>query len=66
MKTKALVPVEQALVPFYAWLILAVRLPDGRIAASLRSLCDLLNLSRWGRYNAFNEMRCWPGNSCKS
>lgn len=49
MKNKALVPIEQALVPFYEWVILAVRLSDGRIAASLSSLCRMLNLDRVGQ-----------------
>lgn len=49
MDNKVLVPVEQAMVPFYGSEILAVRLPDGQIAASLRSLCNMLKLARQGQ-----------------
>jgi hypothetical protein len=35
-----LVPTEQATVPFYGHELVAVRLPDGRIAAVLRWLCE--------------------------
>jgi hypothetical protein len=45
MEEKALTPVKQALVPFYGIMILAVLLPDGRIAASLKSLCNALKLA---------------------
>ncbi len=46
---KTLVPIEQALVPFYEWVILAVRLSDGRIAASLSALCNLLKILPHGQ-----------------
>ena len=49
MKSKTLLPVEQALVSFHNEEILAVRLSDGRIAASLRSLCNMLKLARHGQ-----------------
>jgi len=49
MEEKTLTPIEQALVHFYALLILAVRLPDGRIAASLASLCELLQIRPHGQ-----------------
>ncbi len=39
-----LVPIEQDTVPFYGHDLIAVRLPDGRIAAVLRWLCEGLNL----------------------
>jgi len=55
MEEKTLTPIEQALVPFYAWVILAVRLPDGRIAASLTSLCRLLNLSQRGQIQSIRR-----------
>lgn len=42
---EALVPVEQAHVPFYDRAIIAVRLPDGRIAAVLSILCDVIGLA---------------------
>jgi antirepressor protein len=43
---QAIIPVEQDTVPFYGRQIIAVRLPDGRIAASLRNMCDALQLDR--------------------
>ena len=49
MEEKVLTPVKQALVPFYGIMILAVLLPDGRIAATLRSLCNMLKLARHGQ-----------------
>ena len=41
----ALVPVEQDTVPFYGHNLVAIRLPDGRIAAVLRWLCDGLGVN---------------------
>ena len=41
----ALVPTEQDTVPFYGHNLIAVRLPDGRIAAVLRWLCDGLGVN---------------------
>ena len=43
---QAIIPVEQDSVPFYDRQIIAARLPDGRIAASLRNMCDALQLDR--------------------
>jgi hypothetical protein len=43
---QAIIPVEQDTVPFYDRQIIAARLPDGRIAASLRNMCDALQLDR--------------------
>ncbi len=43
------IPVEQVIVRFYDRDILAVRLPDGRIAAVLSTLCDALQLNRPGQ-----------------
>ena len=40
-----LVPIEQDTVPFYGHDLVAVRLPDGRIAAVLRWLCDGLGVN---------------------
>jgi hypothetical protein len=40
-----LLPTRQELVPFYDGVIVAVLLPDGRIAATLASLCDRLGLA---------------------
>ena len=44
---RAIVPVKQATIRFYDREIIAVRLPDGRIAAALRSMCDALQLERY-------------------
>jgi hypothetical protein len=40
-----IVPIEQATVTFYDRPIVAVRLPDGRIAAVLNTLCEALQLA---------------------
>ena len=44
-----IIPLEQAVVPFYDRTIIAVRLPDGRIAAVLSFLCDALQLATVGQ-----------------
>lgn len=49
MDSKVLIPIQQLLVLFHSYQILAVRLPDNRVAASLRGLCRMLNLSRNGQ-----------------
>ena len=49
MESQVLIPIQQLLVLFHGYQILAVRLPDNRIAASLRALCRMLNLSRNGQ-----------------
>lgn len=41
---EVLVPIEQATIPFYGRTLVAVRLPDGRICAMLRWLCDGMQL----------------------
>jgi hypothetical protein len=41
-----LVPVEEDTVVFYGHQILAVRLPDGRIAAAFQPMCEALQLDR--------------------
>jgi hypothetical protein len=46
---QALIPVEQAVIHFYNHDIIAVRLPDGRIAASFNDLCDSIQLERRGQ-----------------
>ena len=45
----ALIPVEQDTVPFYGHDLIAIRLPDGRIAAVLRWLCESLKLDARGQ-----------------
>jgi hypothetical protein len=40
-----LIPLEQAEIPFYDRTIVAVRLPDGRIAAVLSVLCEVIGLA---------------------
>lgn len=49
MVNNVLVPVKQVLIPFFGSHILAVLLPDGRIAASLSSLCKMLTLAKHGQ-----------------
>lgn len=46
MESKALVPVQQALVPFHGYDVLSVRLPDDHVATSHNALCRMFNLSR--------------------
>ncbi len=42
----ALVPVEQDIVDFDGYPVIGVRLPDGRIGASLRDMCDAMKIDR--------------------
>jgi hypothetical protein len=46
MESKALIPIQQALVPFHGYGILSVRLPDDHVAISHNELCRMFNLSR--------------------
>src|SRR5689334_4125702 len=52
---QAIVPVEQDTVPFYDRQIIAARLPDGRIAASLRNMCDALQLERYSQVRRIRD-----------
>ncbi len=52
---QALVPAEQATIRFYDREIIAVRLPDGRIAAALRSMCDALQLERYSQVRRIRD-----------
>ena len=52
---QALVPVEQDTVTFYDRQIIAVRLPDGRIAAALRPMCEALQLDRASQFRRIRE-----------
>ena len=49
MESKAVVPVQQALVPFHGYGILSVRLPDDHVATSHNALCHMFNLNRRGQ-----------------
>jgi hypothetical protein len=49
MSKNVWIPVEQALVPFYGGQILAARLRDWRMAASVDSLCKMLSLAKHGQ-----------------
>ncbi len=46
MESKALIPVQQALVPFHGYDVLSVRLPDGHVGTSHNALCRMFDLSR--------------------
>jgi hypothetical protein len=46
---QAIVPLEQAIIPFHNGEILGVRLPDNLIAAVLSSLCTLLGITLHGQ-----------------
>jgi hypothetical protein len=52
---QAIVPVEQDTVTFYDRQIIAARLPDGRIAAALRPMCEALQLARVGQLRRIRE-----------
>src|SRR5258708_33331038 len=52
---QAMVPAEQATIRFYDREIIAVRLPDGRIAAALRSMCDALQLERYSQVRRIRD-----------
>src|SRR5437763_4003447 len=43
---KALIPVEQDTIDFDGYPVVGVRLPDGRIGASLRDMCDAMKIDR--------------------
>jgi hypothetical protein len=49
MESKALVPVQQALVPFHGYDVLSVRLPDDHVATSHSGLCRMLNVAKHGQ-----------------
>lgn len=48
-------PVEQAEIMFYDYPVIAVRLPDGRIGAVLRNMCDALKLTRQPQIRRIRE-----------
>ncbi|MCI0397497.1 MAG: ORF6C domain-containing protein [Chloroflexi bacterium] len=50
MSDKALVPIEQKEVEFYADTIVAVRLADGRVYVPVKPICDLLGVDWGGQY----------------
>lgn len=52
---RVLVPAEQASIRFYDREIIAVRLPDGRIAAAVRSMCDALQLERFSQVRRIRD-----------
>lgn len=49
MESKALIPVQQALVPFHGYKVLSVSLPDDHVATSHKGLCLMLNLNIRGQ-----------------
>lgn len=49
MESKALVPVQQALVPFHGYKVLSVRLPGDHVATSHSGLCHMLDVARHGQ-----------------
>jgi hypothetical protein len=49
MESKALVPVQQALVPFHGYGVLSVRLPDDHVATSHSDFCHMLDVARHGQ-----------------
>ena len=59
---QTITPTRQEVVPLFDHFIVAVSLPDGRIAATLASLCDALGLTQSARHDASVWMMCWPMN----
>ena len=49
MESKALIPVQQALVPFHGYDVLSVRLSDDHVATSHNGLCHMLDVARHGQ-----------------
>ena len=49
MENKALVPIQQALVPFHGYNVLSVVLQDDHVATSHNALCGMFNLDRRGQ-----------------
>ncbi len=45
-EAQVLIPVQQDTVDFDGYPVIAVRLPDGRIGASLRDMCDAMKIDR--------------------
>src|SRR6266852_869746 len=45
-ETQALIPVRQETVDFDGYPVIGVQLPDGRIGASLRDMCDAMRIDR--------------------
>jgi len=45
-ETQVLIPVQQDLVDFDGYPVIGVRLPGGRIGASLRDMCDAMKIDR--------------------
>jgi hypothetical protein len=45
-ETQALIPVRQDTVDFDGYPVIGVQLPDGRIGASLRDMCDAMKIDR--------------------
>ena len=58
--TQAITPTRQEVVPLFDSFIVAVSLPDGRIAATFASLCDAWDYPRTARHDASAWMMCWP------
>src|SRR5438067_2313129 len=50
-----LIPVEQATISFYGYPVIAVRLPDGRIGAVLRTMCEALQMDRPSQLRRIRE-----------
>jgi hypothetical protein len=59
MSKNVLIPEEQALVPFYGGRILAARLYDRRMAASMSSLCKMLSLAKHGQMERIRRNEEW-------
>ncbi len=43
---RVLIPVEQDIIDFDGYPVMGIRLPDGRIGASLRDMCDAMKIDR--------------------
>lgn len=51
----AITPVEQATISFYGYPVIAVKLPDGRIGAVVRTMCEALQMERYSQVRRIRE-----------
>jgi hypothetical protein len=51
----AIIPTEQAIISFYGHPVIAVKLPDGRIGAVLRTMCEALQMDRYSQVRRIRD-----------
>ena len=50
-----ILPIEQATISFYGYPVIAVKLPDGKIGAVLRNMCEALQIDRKSQVRRIRE-----------